>query len=1265
MGWVTFARDDEEVRQTAAKLAKSDLDTLCQPTAWMTDSLIDFGVQEFHGVDGANGDFHNRVLWIEPSVVKAGKDGNNEAFDNTLGAALGGHPYHLDDTDNQLPRNARVLLLPVNTGNRHWSLLAFFAATRTFVHYDSLDPSNGPAATALVERLADRGYLSRTLAVTSAQGIVRQRDGYNCGVYVIQIARKMMELGAAPAENVLQNITSNSCDQFRELMLNELRPLVGHQLPTVTIRPESLSGTVVAPLSKEELAIDALRKIKAQVAKEEPIPLVAASKCKEKEPCRVVVVLSSDDPDTEDLAAASVEVSVEDGSTVSRRATESGDKHMTGLNLRLDAKTKVKVIGRATHGAEFEEAELEEEIDLSPGEEKEVTFEFTPKEPRRFFPRLRFLDQAEDKQRPFPADFAVELTLDDGAEVRPGKTRADGMVLDDRDGAPGFRVPYRFTSLWLRFPAHEEPRRFGWTRDSEPATATFFDEDEEPQEENRRSELLPTTLWTQRPKDWEWPQQHVEGEDEEAVVSRHVDFLPDQTTLGSEDEPLTYVLKVIPQTRMMNGHPIEHVVVLMMENRGFDHVLGYLYEGSDQPKLSYPPSPQGKHASLRSFEGLEGIDPVMPYDYDYELKIPNPQYSRNPLNRAPKHIMDERNVSGKVRLRRGARGSNIPTTNPHEDFIHIIQDMYYVDAADEVLVANPHDMADADLRDEAIKSGSAYKVPQMRGWAQNFCDGICHHRGEHTTDLRANEELIHEIGDMYLPDQLPVLSGLSRHYAVSDLWFCSVPSQTNTNRAFWAAGTSAGMVKNDYYPPWHNPSFKPTAEDSLPAGENEEGIPYRRSLFHVLSENGIDSAYYASMHYLTYPNLYITTMFPKIKKEAPRLKVAWLDAFFEDLEAGELPPLSYIEPLWSGGPAWEYVGGLPRVVGNEFHPVSDMFCGEFFIKKLYDKLIASPKWDTTLFVITFDENGGTYDHFPPWEADPSGRDEGSKGPEYGFGFDCFGVRVPTLLISKYIKAGTVFRSPTAVPFDHTSVISTVLEWLEIPKKDWRLGKRVENAPTFDEVLAGSGDEEEERKKKATGMAEFDAERQKRKSGKALGAGDGFRLRYVGNKWDTPRPDELDYLGGPTTYRNYYYPIVTRDKSEALVFELEHADVPGVAGKPLDLVVAEGPAKGYRLCVPASSTSVADTVYLVKKACKQSKWAVWLVNDRVEGAELYDGDEVYLMSDVYHQDKVNTGMKGYDPWQRLTIDPYDANTPRAQRWAKFRAGKWDIWRIEKA
>jgi phospholipase C len=55
-------------------------------------------------------------------------------------------------------------------------------------------------------------------------------------------------------------------------------------------------------------------------------------------------------------------------------------------------------------------------------------------------------------------------------------------------------------------------------------------------------------------------------------------------------------------------------------------------------------------------------------------------------------------------------------------------------------------------------------------------------------------------------------------------------------------------------------------------------------------------------------------------------------------------------------------------------------------------LSASPKWNETLLLITYDdEHGGTYDHvMPPWGATPP--DMKSSPGQQGLGFDRFGVR---------------------------------------------------------------------------------------------------------------------------------------------------------------------------------------------------------------------------------------------------------------------------------
>src|SRR5580692_1485762 len=81
-----------------------------------------------------------------------------------------------------------------------------------------------------------------------------------------------------------------------------------------------------------------------------------------------------------------------------------------------------------------------------------------------------------------------------------------------------------------------------------------------------------------------------------------------------------------------------------------------------------------------------------------------------------------------------------------------------------------------------------------------------------------------------------------------------------------------------------------------------------------------------------------------------------------------------------------------------------------------------PGWNNTLLIITYDEHGGNYDHVPPpTSATPP---DNSIGELLGFDFKRFGVRVPAILISPRIPAGTVFRAGKGT-IDHTSVLRTI------------------------------------------------------------------------------------------------------------------------------------------------------------------------------------------------------------------------------------------------
>ena len=76
------------------------------------------------------------------------------------------------------------------------------------------------------------------------------------------------------------------------------------------------------------------------------------------------------------------------------------------------------------------------------------------------------------------------------------------------------------------------------------------------------------------------------------------------------------------------------------------------------------------------------------------------------------------------------------------------------------------------------------------------------------------------------------------------------------------------------------------------------------------------------------------------------------------------------------------------------------------VKEIYEALQSSPQWNQTLFVITYDEHGGYYDHVPTLVRGVPCPDD-VIGPEpFFFKFDRLGVRVPAILVSPWTEKGT-------------------------------------------------------------------------------------------------------------------------------------------------------------------------------------------------------------------------------------------------------------------
>jgi phospholipase C len=292
-------------------------------------------------------------------------------------------------------------------------------------------------------------------------------------------------------------------------------------------------------------------------------------------------------------------------------------------------------------------------------------------------------------------------------------------------------------------------------------------------------------------------------------------------------------------------------------------------------------------------------------------------------------------------------------------------------------------------------------IPANKGFVIDFKAAIASDLAKGFSDTLPGTDPS-EIMGMYSPEMLPIMSSLAKGFAVCDHWFSSAPTQTLPNRGFAAAATSLGFMQNS-----HAKFFT------------------CQSIFGRLSKNNIDWAIFG------YNREPMTRMDFPDTRAAPDSHYGHFRDFEERASEGTLPAYTFLEPDWGSG-------------GNSQHPNYDVAKGEQLIRDVYYALRNGAHWTDTLLVVTYDEHGGNYDHVPPpWGAVPP---DDSAG-EFGFDFTRFGVRVPALLVSPRIAAGTVFRAKRGT-IDHTAVLRTIgLRW-NIPP----LTARDKAAPDLGDVL---------------------------------------------------------------------------------------------------------------------------------------------------------------------------------------------------------------------
>jgi phospholipase C len=249
---------------------------------------------------------------------------------------------------------------------------------------------------------------------------------------------------------------------------------------------------------------------------------------------------------------------------------------------------------------------------------------------------------------------------------------------------------------------------------------------------------------------------------------------------------------------------------------------------------------------------------------------------------------------------------------------------------------------------------------------------------------------------------IPFYFALAEAFTICDAYHCSVLGPTDPNRLYSMTGT----IDPDGI---HG---GPLVETLVAERSKLEGRFTWTTMPEQLSAAGVTWKVYTGTKFgffdnvLSYFRAYQTA--PALAEAA--FKPTYPEDFLADLIAGSLPQVSWINT---------------SVFETEHPGFSTAKVGEYTVAKLLKHLLAHPRtWEKTALFLTWDENGGFFDHVAPPVPPPgtpgeyltvpdvTGNDGGVNGP-IGLGF-----RVPLIIASPFSRGG--FLSSEA--FDHTSIL---------------------------------------------------------------------------------------------------------------------------------------------------------------------------------------------------------------------------------------------------
>ena len=472
----------------------------------------------------------------------------------------------------------------------------------------------------------------------------------------------------------------------------------------------------------------------------------------------------------------------------------------------------------------------------------------------------------------------------------------------------------------------------------------------------------------------------------------------------------------------------DHIVILMMENRSFDHVFGYRSIA------------RGKKDALGTDLGGEGLSEVRGLTGD----------ESNPTGE---------NHFGKFEVFRPVTETNKP--------VYFIGDIDHEwQACHEQLNYDAFaPMFDGKLDANRIKAplvDSAGRVKRVHGLNDGF---VRAHRKDLDGNRTGGSDCVlskvcaadDEPMAIYNRADMPVFGALADRYTICDNYFASVIGPTWPNRLYMHLGTALGATTNE-------PVISTTT--ALRGKIRQFGTIWTAA--EATKKNGNEPLravnYFADTPWVMGSIQKTSGLAPVFEDQgklgrllasldgsdlAKILTGRQEDTFEAACKKGTLPDISIIDPPFLLTP-------------GDDHPPHHVHGGQAFVAALYNMMYgptANPEQAArTLFIITYDEHGSFYDHVPP----PAIGTEELDGA-----FQQLGFRVPTIVMGPGVKKGGVSHTQ----HDHVSLLKTItarfgIEWDKVARdgglsgelleRQMKRAERIAKANSFEDCIEREG-----------------------------------------------------------------------------------------------------------------------------------------------------------------------------------------------------------------